>query len=257
MSRPPTPDQLGTRVLAGCAVVLVIALGGAMIVESWQRRSTEQIDRDRPGQAQLAAVVDVTDSLTGPQADRLEDRLQRLVETQLKPGDVVTVWALGQSAEGPLQRVLRLHVPPRNGNPLYQNPREMLEDYEIRFSRPVHAFMASLPTVTPARWSPILEAIGALAELPELHSAGERQLLLASDLQQHSRLASFLSRQPTFAAFRRTRAGRELPDLHGVVVKVLVIPRPGQDLRLEAGRAHFWSEYFRTAGASSVELERL
>jgi hypothetical protein len=215
------------------------------------------INIDRPGQGQLAAVVDVTDPLTEPQAVRLEDCLKRLAESQLRPGDVVTVWMLGQSAEGPLQRVLRLHVPPRNSNPLYQNPRETLERYELRFAHPLRLVLTTLPNVLPARWSPIIEAISALADLPELHGAGTRRLVLASDLEQHSRLVSFLNHQPTFSAFRRTRVGSELPRLRGVAVELLVIPRPGQDLRVETCREQFWSEYFRAAGASSVELERL
>jgi hypothetical protein len=252
-----TPDQLGTRMLAACGVVLILVVGGAMLVESWQRRVSELIDRDWPGQGQLTAVVDVTDRMTVQQAARLENQLRQLVETELQPGDVVTVWALGQFSEGPLQRVVRLHVPPHRNNPLYQNPREVLDRYEVRFAHPLRAFLATLPAVSTARWSPIVEAVGTLAELPELHGAGARRLLLVSDLEQHSRFISFLSHQPTFSAFRRTRAGSELPDLHSVVVQVLVIPRSGQDLRLELGRERFWTEYFRAAGAASVVVGRL
>jgi hypothetical protein len=228
-----------------------------MAVQSWQQRSAEQIERDRPGQGQLTAVVDATDALTVPQTARLEDRLRRLVQAQVQAGDVVTVWALGQSVEGPLRRVLRVHVPERHSNALYQNPRETREHYEVRFGRPLHVFLATLPTVTPAPWSPIVEAVGALADQPELHGAGERHLVLVSDLEQHSRFASFLTHQPTFAAFRKTQSGRELPDLRGVAVELLVIARPGQDLQLEVARERFWFEYFLAAGASQVVVERL
>lgn len=257
MRRPLTPDQIGARVLGACAVVLLLALGGAMAVESWQRRSAEEIERDHPGQEQLVALVDATDPLTQAQAAQLEDHLRRVVETQLQPGDVVTLWTLGLSLEGQLHRALRLHMPPRESNPLYQNPREVAGHYDAIFVRPMHAVLAGLSDVSPARWSPIVEAIGALTELPDLRGRGRSRFVLVSDLEQHSRLASFLARQPSFRAFRRMRAGSALPDLHGIAVEIVVIPRPGQDLRLEASRAHFWAEYFRAAGASSVAVERL
>ncbi len=257
MRRPLTPDRQGTRLLAACAVVLALALGGATIVEMWQRRSFEEIERDHPGQGQLTVMVDATDALTMPQTVRLEDHLRRLVEGSLQAGDVVTIWRLGQSAEGPLQRVLRVHVPERHCNPLYQNPRETLEHFEVRLGRPLHAFLTTLLTVSPAHWSPILEAVAALADQPELHGVGARHLVLVSDLEQHSRFVSFLTHQPTFGAFRMTRTGRELPDLHGVDVDVVVIARPAEDLQLEVARERFWSEYLRAAGASRVRVERL
>jgi hypothetical protein len=252
-----SPDQLGARVLVVCAAVLFMALGGAMAVESWQHRSTEAIERDHRGQGQLTVLVDATDPLSQGQVLQLEGQLQRVVEMQLQPGDVVTIWILGQSVDGPLRRVLRLHVPPTESNPLYQNPHQVAGHYDAQFTRPMHGALTGLSAAAPARWSPILESINTLAELPDLHGSSRCRLVLASDLEQHSHLASFLSRQPTFAAYHRTGASGALPDLHRVSVEIVVIPRAGQDLQTELSRERFWTEYLRAAGAARVVVERL
>lgn len=253
-----TPDRQGAMLIAACAVVLIFALGGAAIVESWQRQAEDQLRRDSPCAGHVSVLLDLSDPPTLDQAAALGDRLLEVAETKLRPGDVVTVWTLGRSAEGPLHRALRLHCPSRRSNPLYQNARRMLERYDSLFTRPLHHLLVQLPASRPARWSPILESISALAELPELRGNGPRRLLVVSDLQQHTAAISFCARQQSFATFRSSPLASQLrPDLRGVAVEVLLIPRARQELSVELARQRFWRSYFVTAGAQSVEFERL
>ena len=87
-------------------------------------------------------LLDVTDPPTADQAGALEDRLSQIIEKTLRPGDGLTVWVLGQSPEGPLYRVARMTLPPRDSNPLFQNPRRTREHYDARVARPLHQILA-------------------------------------------------------------------------------------------------------------------
>ena len=258
MNLPLTPDRQGTVLLTLCAMFLLLVLGLVAFVESLQNGAQRQLMQGRPGATQLLVLLDVSDPPTPDQGRQLEERLQYLTETTLQPGDVVTVWTLGESREGPLRRALRMVRPPREANPLFQNPRRTLEQYDSGLTRPLHDLVKGLPDVTPSQWSPILEAINTLAELPELRGGGERRLLLVSDLAQHSRSVSFLARQPTLESFARDPfATRGRPNLRGVAVGVFVLPRARQNLDVEVARRRFWQAYLRDCGATSVEIERL
>ncbi len=251
-------DRLGTLLLVACALVLILAVGGAAVVDSWQRRADEKLQHDSPDAGHLAVLLDLSDPTTVDQAAQLEDRLRDIAETDLKPGDVVSVWKLGPSLEGPLHRVLRLHCPRRRVNPVYQNPRHAQERYDSLFVFPLGRICAGLPVDTAGRWSPIMEAICAMTELPELHGGSRRRLVVMSDLQQNTPTLSFCARQPAFDTFRKTPLFPGLqPDLRGVAVDILFIPRARQDLSIELSRRRFWRSYFLFAGAQSVGFERL
>jgi hypothetical protein len=253
-----SPDRQATYLLVACGLFLAAVLGAVGFVTSLQDQAEKNSEVDRPNANELVVLVDRSDPPSQDQAAQLDGWLQQLAEETLNPGDVLTVWTLGQSSEGPLHRVLRLHRPPRTSNPLYQNRRQTLDRYDARFARPLRALMARLPAGPSSRWSPILEAISTLAELPDLQGSGRRRLVLVSDLAQHSAAASFLSEQPSFRTFEQSRIGAGMrPNLHGVVVNVLVLPRAGQGLEVEIARRRFWRTFFLSCGAASAEVERL
>lgn len=259
MKRSMTPDRLGTGLLVGCVVVLVLAIGGAALDEFWQRQADEGLQRVRPSAGRTAIVLDVTDPLNVDQATQLQEHLRGLEAEKFQPGDVVTVWRLGSSPEGPLHRQLLLHCPPRQANPIYQNPIRVAARYDSLFARPLRQVVEKLPTGTPARWSPIMEALRAVSEAPEFRGGvGPHRLILVSDLQQNTTRVTLCTRLPSFDSFRRSQlVSTLLPDLHGVVVEVLFIPRARHDLESELALQHFWRAYFQAAGVPVVQIERL
>jgi hypothetical protein len=259
MTHPIPPDALGTRLLVGCVVVLVLVIAGATVDETWQRRADEELQRVRPNAGRTAIVLDGTDPMSAGQVAQLQEYLRRLEAEEFQPGDLVTVWSLGSSAEGPLHRELLLHCPPWQANPIYQNPVRVAARYDSLFAWPLRQAVEALSAGAPARWSPIMEALRAVSEAPEFRDdIGRHCLILVSDLQQHTPRISLCTRPPSFNVFRQTRLASSLrPDLRGIAVLVFFVPRARHDLESELALEHFWRAFLKDAGAQSVQFERL
>jgi hypothetical protein len=259
MSRALLADRQGTWLLVGCALVLALAIAGAAADETWQRHAEADLQRVRPDAGGTAILFDATDPLSRAQAAVVQERLRTLETEEIHTGSLVSVWRLGGTPDGPLQRELLLHCPPRQANPIYENPQHAAARFDSLLARPLRRVVAGLPTGTPARWSPIMEALSVVGEAPELRDGvGRHQLILVSDLQQHTPDVSFCSRTPRYDAFRRSRAFERLQlDLRGVAVEVWLVPRAQHDLDAELALRRFWCAYLEAAGAKSVRIERL
>lgn len=258
MSRARSSNQIATWLITGCAGVIVLALVCASAFASRQHRAQEELRHARPDAARFAVILDATDPLSAAQVLSLQARLRRLEDEQLRSGDQLSLWMLGSTTEGALQRDLVLICPPRRANPFYENPRMVAAQYDSLFATPVARAVAPLAGVSPTRGSPIVEAVGAVAESPELRSGpGPRCLVLVSDLQQNTSRLSFCAEPTDTSLWRTGLLHGPYPNLKGVLVVVIFVPRPQINLETELTLRHLWQSYFEAAGAASVEFDRL
>jgi len=260
MRRLTKDDRLGLWLLLGCALFLGLgaATAGVIRVREPRRDPSTLCVVGRPVSGETIVLIDCTDPLTADQVQAVSNRLRQIEATELSANARVSLWVLGESDEGQLRRLFCRCHPGRQANPIIQNPRFVAAACESLFATPLGDALRRAPMGGSAARSPILEALCTLSRTELVAAEPPRRLILISDLLQNSRALSFYSMTPGFEGFRSApRFKRLLPDLGGVEVEVLRIPRTGEDLEAELPLLAFWEALFEAAGARTVRIGRL
>jgi hypothetical protein len=240
-------------------------LGLGVGLAAYLEQSTPKLDPvtlrsiGRPSTGTVSVLIDRTDPLTTAEQRALVDRMRELDLHGLRSNDLLTVWELGTTEEGPLRQVFAKYFPGREANRLWGNPEATAARCDNQFWSQLLAALRSIPTHAGSSRSPLLAAIHELSEQEEFTShTTARRVVVVSDLMENSPAVSFYRKRPDFAEFRTTPAFPALrADLRGAVVEVLYITRPCETPVDAARVREFWRACFRHEGAASVSLERL
>jgi len=250
---------------SGAAMLLVSGLAVAVMVglAAWTELGTGPRDAvtDCPcsgARGHTLVVIDVTDSLTLGQRGHLHELLWR-VEAELPRDELLSVWALGSSPEGPLQRVFSRCTRGRQAGWWSANPRIAALRDDSLMARPLARSLESLSGDRRARHSGIAAALAEASRMTEFKNCpGTHRLLLVSDLLENTSAWSAYRgddrRKSLSAALKQTPAR---PDLRGVAVDVVVIGRAGRPEEEALFLRELWNSYLTMAGASSVTFTRL
>ncbi len=201
--------------------------------------------------ATLAILLDLTDPVTRPQAQRLRMILGREI-AQAPTGTMISVGLV--SADKANWGAAFSRCKPQEGadaNPLIQNPRLVGELYNDEFIVPFDKVLSDLLHLPKADSSPIMESLQALvSETPSIETETiPRKLVLATDLLQNSETLSFYRGQFWTAFAEMGGPARLSGNLQGVDVMILRVPREGK-LTGEAAVDDFWLHYFDIQGAN-------
>ncbi len=100
---------------------------------------------------------------------------------------------------------------------------------------------------------------GASQDLAFANFAGPRRLVLITDLLEHDPEWGFSAYADgaDLGRFLARRTGYEVPDLGGIIVRVIVLDRPDLLHRQTAARDGLWRPFFERAGAEEVRFEGL
>jgi hypothetical protein len=198
---------------------------------------------------QFAILVDPSDSLTTVQQS-VAPRILEVIEADAAETTEIRVYALAQVGRGDTASVFRACVPPHPDgvSSMTGNPRIAARRYE-EFQASLQESLSAVLNDGVDDVSPLIEGIqvSVVNAFQPRMSTMPRQLLIVSDMLQHSGAVSFyggerpdfgdLSRNPDYGTMR--------VDLSGVEVSVFLLARGG-----EAGRAQgdsmrrFWEDYF-------------
>jgi hypothetical protein len=261
MSNARSHDRQGIALLVGSSALLGAGFALALLVE----RAMPALDpvtlqaAGRASEGSVSVLLDLTDPMTPAQRGRLEVRLRGLEREELRANDLLSVWELSSTDEGPLRRLYARYYPGRDANPLWSNPGRVAARCDSLFWVPLVAALGSLPTRPQAHRSPILSAVRELSEQADfVSSMPRRDLVVVSDLAENSGIASFYRSQPDFEAFRTSAAFPAVrANLRGARVHVLYMTRPNETAAAGAHLREFWRAYFNACGASAVEMRRL
>ena len=245
----------GTVMGAGLIALALSAFGalGWVLVD---RASAPGIDEaslcpeDGPA-GHMAVLIDMTDPVSATQLAAARARLDRLIEAA-PVNTRVSLATVGAEA-APVRSLCK---PPADASALTGNPRLAAARYEAEFLAPVAGTLDRLLAVPVADSSPILEALQRfLAGIPGFDGAGvPREVVLVSDLVQHSDVFSFY-RGDDWRAFAASGGTERLArSLDGVSVRVLRLPRPAAPT---AAVDDFWARYLDAQGAARVTPETL
>lgn len=245
-------------------IVLVAALAG---VAWWLNATKVELDAatNCPISGPLAVhaiIFDRSDPISQQQGQRVTQRISQLIQTATQ-GERFDIYVVGGDAQRSLLPILKACSPGRgdDANPLYQNPKQIRQQFEERFAGALREATQRLLEASVEPSSPIVESIKAAAitsfgEItPDALPCSRRTLKLTiiSDLIQHSPLNSHFRGQVDFDNLARTKSWLSLrPDLNGVQVSILYALRPNatQAQRTIQNRGHqlFWEKLISNSG---------
>lgn len=252
--------------LAGAAIggVALVILAALFLRGQRQERVFDAANcpEDEDYAAQIAILVDPSDTLTNVQEGSGTPRVLEAIEDGVPATTEIRVFTVGQAGRGNTASILRLCKPvhPDSVSSLTGNPQRAQRRYRDEFVAPLQQTLAALLNVEGDSISPIVEGIqvAAVSAFQPRVSDIPRQLLVVSDMIQNSRNLSFyrepvdfgpLSRNPDYGTLR--------VDLSGVEVSVFLLARPGGAGRIQGGTLRaFWEDYFLDQGASPLARPR-
>jgi hypothetical protein len=210
--------------------------------------------------AHVALLIDTTDPMTFTQKEAFAVLMRRLVDREVPEGALLSVFALGEDFKQGARPLIEM-CNPGNGtgkSELTANPRQLREQYEIRFLRPVTEQVDLLVKSQPAKSSPIFEMLQLVGinGFQKHDVPGAKRLILLSDMLHNTPNFTMYSGQLDYPAFAASDYGRKSRlQMPGVDVEIhYLINAP----KLQTKRnLKFWEDYFNEAGAKVVSVKPL
>ena len=197
-------------------------------------------------------LLDLTDPLSATQSARLHAVIDKTVASL----SVDTMIAFGVVSEDPTKWGVQFaKCKPETGaqaSALYENPRQIAARYASEFTAPMKATLAGMMNGVVENQSPIMEALQALiAGTPDFIKVnGRKDILIVSDMLQHSDTVSFYRGQYWDYFTQSNGADRLARNLNGVNISVLWISRAGASVPDRADVENFWGQYFDRQGSN-------
>lgn len=203
----------------------------------------------------LAILLDTTDPVAPAQLRTVRAEVERLV-AEAPDFTRVSLATVSPEQDVREESFRSLCKPPSDVSALTGNPRLVAEHYREQFLAPMEAHLAALLAIPTAESSPILEAMAEfLAAIPDFRTGdGPREVVLVSDLVQHSETLSFY-RGGDWSSFATSGGVERLSGaLDEAEVRILRLPRPEAP-----GEAvdDFWVRYLDAQGAARVRTTTL
>ena len=202
----------------------------------------------------LAILLDLTDPLGATQSIALRSELERMVVESPRG----TLVSLGRVSDDPQDLgatyLLCRPMTGAEGGEWMRNPTQLDRQFLERFLTPFRAELDGMLDAEVAMQSPIMEGLQALLAgtgAARVKIEGERQIVIVSDLIQHSDAFSFY-RGDDWGKFERSPDFPRLArNLDGAKVTIFRVPRPGARVDM-AAVDDFWVRYLDVQGAATV-----
>jgi hypothetical protein len=243
------------KVLAVLGIFVVLCIAGAIgFVYFGKTKELATLDPDtfcpKSGPTSVTSVlIDRTDGINQVQAEALKTFIINWAHQVPEHGAFrVYEVAGGQGLPAP---VLSVCNPGNveNVSVFTGNERMTRERYEAKFMRPVEGLIAGMLTDKESGTSPIMEAVQAMGvrEFAPV-KGGSLQLIIVSDLMQHTPQFSLYKAVPDMSSFRKSAYGQKIDsDLHGVATRIFLLhstsPKQTGDV------VQFWLDWLMLQGA--------
>ena len=205
----------------------------------------------------IVFLVDKTDPLNFSQKQGFLRLLEELVDRRIQPGQLVSVFVLGEDLREGAKPLVELCNPGsgEGKSELTANVAKLNAQFRERFREPLLKQADLLISTKPAKESPIFEMFQfvSLNAFRKHAVNGSKRLIVVSDLLHKTPQVSMYQSVPEFDPFEGSDYGRrmrlELPGVEVEIHQLLNYPKL-QTRRL----MQFWETYFARAGARIVAV---
>jgi hypothetical protein len=244
--------------LIGAAVLVLGGLGAASLLLRAPPTDAETLCRtDVPLRAHTIILVDATDRLEARHRRKLRAVLAQ-ERGRLGQYDRLTIMRINvrRPQEPTILFSKCLPRPPEQTNPLFENARIAQQRWDEDFAQALDGALRSAGSSGPARASPIVAGLRAVAADPDFGAEiTSRRLVLMSDLLEHEpqRFSLYVS-DANYAHWRES-APNGPPDLARVDLRVVPIDRPDHAAQQTTALESFWPSFFDAADVQSVSID--
>lgn len=242
-------------------VAAVLVAGFVYLTE--RRAETAQLDPNtfcpRSGPTSVQAVlIDRSDPLTELQLEALRRHVMYWAEQVPKYG-ALRIYEVGVG--GALLRPTVDICNPGDGSDastINSNPTLLRKRYRDKFLGPLELMLSAMRTDREQATSPILEAIQAISirDFGVSGPAGDKGLIIVSDLLEHGPNVSFYKEIPDAERFARSPIGRSLhADLAGVNASIFLMTRVKDASHQTDALGSFWIHWLELEGAAVTHFK--
>lgn len=244
--------------LIGAAVLVLGGLGAASLLLRAPPTDAETLCRtDAPLGAHTVILVDATDRLEARHRRKLRAVLAQ-ERARLGQYDRLTIMRINvrRPQEPAILFSKCLPRPPEQTNPLFENARLTQQRWDEDFAHALESALRSAGSSGPARASPIVAGVRAVAADPDFGVEIERRrLVLMSDLLEHDPDGFSLYVSDANYASWREAAPNGPPDLARVDLRVVPIDRPDHAAQQTTALEAFWPAFFDAADVQTVSID--
>jgi hypothetical protein len=246
-------EGLGVKIAVGFGLLALLAVAGIIgFFFISEKRAAASLDPEtfcpNEGPTSITSVlIDRTDGINETQAAALRNFFDTWRDAVPEYG-AFRVYEVAGGVDLP-EPVLSVCNPGdvENVSVFTGNERLTRQRYDAKFKRPIDALLAGMLTDKASDASPIMEAVQAMA-IRDFARASDRELIIVSDLLQHTQQFSLYKQPPDVAGFRNSVYGQKVEaDLRGVKTRVYLIhsasPRQTGDV------VQFWLDWLMLQGA--------
>ncbi len=152
---------------------------------------------------------------------------------------------------------------PRTGevaNAFYENPKQIQQRWKSQFEQPLDRVIKGFMQPGKANFSPIMEIFQfiSLTAFPPTESQAEKQIIIISDMLQHTPEWSHYRQQMNFKDLQKSTYFQRInTNLQGAEVKILYVRREGKEKLQNKRHAFFWADFIEAIGGRVTLIEKI
>jgi len=235
-------------------VVVIVAFGHHSLKDKHPKVDKETFCPDKIIAEITAVLIDRTDRFNVVQQASIRRRLDELRE-EIPVGGALAIYSVSPTEKELLRPEFKMCNPGRGDkvNPLIGNPRIVERRWKKGFDEPLQRVFNDMLAPGAAEESPIMESIQSIAVStfsgPRFKNLA-RQLVLVSDMLQHTKEVSHYSGDLDFAKLKESDYYRKVrANLKGVKIIIFYINRENSAELQGRNHIEYWQKYFADQGA--------
>jgi len=256
-------DLLGIMIIV---VVVIVTVGILFSVMKYQKnemvynQQTLCPEDQKNIRSHIAILVDSSEPYNKVQLAYLDKYISNFINQNIAKHDKVSIYTIDDKSYKKLIPTIEICNPGVGDdiNPLIGNPEMAKRKWSESFNKPLTNSIKDLFDIGQSDISPIMEMIQAVAIKSFSHDAGNKKLIIISDLIQNTSDYSHYKTPPNFKIFVKTAYYKHVKtDLNNVEVTVLYLLRKGIESMQNRKHIMFWEEYINSLGGQIVKVENV
>lgn len=209
----------------------------------------------------VALVFDKSDTYNKVQQQFLR-RFFNKFKAGLLPGTRVSVYVIDDQQNKDIAPDFVVCAP-RTGidaNAFYENPKRIQQRWHRQFEQPLDQAIEGFMQAGKSDFSPIMEIFQtiSLSAFPLNDSAADKQIIIISDMLQHTAEWSHYRGQMDFTALQKTAYYQRInTQLQNAEVTILYVRREGKEQLQNKRHAFFWADYIESIGGRVTLIEKI